>query len=354
LLFSCLLFIGAFFLLIPNLEEFKKYVSSKDQPKEDFNVQKRLKEEEKEESEALEKDLGKSTPSQSENMVNAIIGALFLILGFILFFRVSDSYFKYAPQDLGSSVLLKPFNFQFPVFTVIFIGIFLLIVSLFPLNEALNEFRDLEETQLAYYLKKDLSTSKPKKILFMGLARSGKTTVLEWLLGKQSDTLGSLHATIDHEIRTMTIGNTEVTILDTGGKTTLLDKFIGELAKEIFSGVTTLVFVVDSIELKDITGAKYYFEAILKNLRQHSPGASVFIFQHKLDLIPRDLRIEIRETIIDYLLKDIDSTYLQEKVRYCETSIFLETMVEAMQAVFNVTLGYTISKELLPHQWAKD
>jgi GTPase SAR1 family protein len=180
-----------------------------------------------------------------------------------------------------------------------------------------------------------LARKKTSKILILGLARSGKSTIIRVVTeGKIPSKDEKYHATIDYERKQKTIAGTELTIFDLGGQTAFLDRFTGELSEFIFSGVKSLVFVVDSIEIKDISRAKYYLDLSLKKLSQFSPEASIFIFQHKTDLIPKKLKDEVRKTIRDYL-----SSGVTKEIKYSSTSVFDDSIFRAMGDVYAEASG---------------
>ncbi|MHA2175895.1 MAG: ADP-ribosylation factor-like protein [Candidatus Hodarchaeales archaeon] len=172
---------------------------------------------------------------------------------------------------------------------------------------------------------------KTSKVLILGLARSGKSTIINVVNeGKIVSPPGDdYNATIDYERKHKVIAGTELTIFDLGGQTAFLDRFTGELSEFIFGGVKSLVFVVDSIEIKGISRAKYYLDLSLKKIAQYSPEASIFIFQHKADLIPKKMREEVRNTIEEYL-----GTGLSKKLKYFETSVFSDSIFKAMGEVY--------------------
>lgn len=180
-----------------------------------------------------------------------------------------------------------------------------------------------------------LAKKKTSKVLILGLAESGKSTIIravtEGKIPKKDD---KYNATIDYERKQKVIAGTELTIFDLGGQTAFLDRFTGELSEFIFSGVKTLVFVVDSVNIQGISRAKYYLDLSLKKLSQYSTNASVFIFQHKTDLIPKKLRDEVRKTINDYL-----SAGVTQKLKYYETSVFSDTIFQAMGEVYAEASG---------------
>jgi Ras-related GTP-binding protein A/B len=180
-----------------------------------------------------------------------------------------------------------------------------------------------------------LAKKKTSKVLILGLARSGKSTIIRAVTeGKIPRKDEDYNATIDYERKQKVIAGTELTIFDLGGQTAFLDRFTGELSEFIFSGVKTLVFVVDSIDIQGISRAKYYLDLSLKKLSQYSTNASVFIFQHKTDLVPKKLKNEVRKTINDYL-----SAGVTQRMKYYETSVFSDTIFQAMGEVYAEASG---------------
>ena len=175
-----------------------------------------------------------------------------------------------------------------------------------------------------------LSKKKKSKVLILGLKESGKSTIIKVVLeGKIPKKDDIYHATIDYERKLKVIAGTELTIFDLGGQTSFLDRFTGELSEFIFSGVKSLVFVVDSIDIRNISRAKYYLDLSLKKLEQYSPESSVFIFQHKADLIPKKMRDEVRRTIREYL-----EVGLHKRLKYFETSVFSDSIFKGMGDVY--------------------
>ena len=175
-----------------------------------------------------------------------------------------------------------------------------------------------------------LSKKRTSKILILGLAQSGKSTIIKVVNeGKIPSPNDDYNATIDYERKQKVIAGTELTIFDLGGQTAFLDRFTGELSEFIFSGVKSLVFVVDSIEIKDISRAKYYLDLSLKKIAQYSPNATIFIFQHKADLIPKKMKEEVRRTIEEYLGQGIPA-----RLKYFETSVFSDSIFKAMGEVY--------------------
>ncbi|PWI49251.1 hypothetical protein CEE45_02605 [Candidatus Heimdallarchaeota archaeon B3_Heim] len=171
---------------------------------------------------------------------------------------------------------------------------------------------------------------KVSKVLILGLAESGKSTIIKVVNeGKIPSKDDDYNATIDYERKQKVVAGTELTIFDLGGQTAFLDRFTGELSEFIFTGVKSFVFVVDSIEIKNISRAKYYLDLAVKKLAQFSPEATLFIFQHKADLIPKKMKQEVRKTIEDYL-----GSGIPKKIKYYETSVFSDSIFKAMGEVY--------------------
>lgn len=186
-----------------------------------------------------------------------------------------------------------------------------------------------------------------------GLTHSGKSTIRKWLFNEITDlTETKLPTTIDYETHTQLENNTEIVFWDLGGAPTFFDRCVGrepdlDISSMIFTGMDTLIYVVDSIEIKEITQSRNYLKACLEKTTKHSPMAAIFILQHKIDLIPTKMREEVCHTIKEYLFKDIT-----QHLWYYETSMLNSSIVVAMCAVYHATLGY-IPNNLIPEPLRK-
>ncbi len=178
---------------------------------------------------------------------------------------------------------------------------------------------------LSYLAKKEVS-----KILILGLQASGKTTIIKTVTeGQTPEKEEEYLPTIDYERKRIVIAGQEIVIFDLGGQTTFLDRYTDGLSDFIFSGVSVLIFVVDSMQIKELSRVKHYLDISLAKLAQYSPTASAYLFQHKTDLIPEKLKVEVRSTITDHLLGDTPLL-----LKYYETSVFNTSIFIAMGEVF--------------------
>jgi GTPase SAR1 family protein len=175
-------------------------------------------------------------------------------------------------------------------------------------------------------------TKKPiKKLVFMSLAMTGKTTICKrildenWIPSKDD----RYYAIIDYERYEKKILGTEFTLFNLGGQTAFLDRFTGELAEFIFGGTIAYIYIIDSVDIKSISLAKYYLDLSLKLLNQYSPKSSVFLFIHKQDLLPKSMKDEVNQTIEEYMLKDVNRI-----VRVFHTTVYNNSIFQAMDTVF--------------------
>ena len=131
----------------------------------------------------------------------------------------------------------------------------------------------------------DLVTQQDRKILLMGLAASGKSSIVSIIFeGKNSNDLSEYRATVNYKRIRTDIARTKVQIIDMGGQEKFLSLFVNEMPEFIFSDVKVLVWVIDIANF-DISKSKPFFDLALENLSKFSPHAQIFCLLHKIDLI---------------------------------------------------------------------
>ncbi|MFX0062049.1 MAG: ADP-ribosylation factor-like protein [Candidatus Hermodarchaeota archaeon] len=165
------------------------------------------------------------------------------------------------------------------------------------------------------------SETEADKIILLGLAESGKTTILKVVSeGYIPDKKAPYSATLDYTRKNISLFGKKLTVFDLGGQKAFLDRFIGELAEFIFSGVKILIFVVDIVEVNRLSLAKYYLDLALKRIKQYSSTAAVYVFLHKVDLI--DQKDQTRMNEFSKNIKTFLSTESDYPVTFFETSVF--------------------------------
>ncbi|MHA2173347.1 MAG: ADP-ribosylation factor-like protein [Candidatus Hodarchaeales archaeon] len=179
------------------------------------------------------------------------------------------------------------------------------------------------------------STNIPaKKIVILGLAESGKSTIIKSVIEGVKTDLGERYsATINYQRKMIHLCGLEISIFDLGGQTRFLDKFTGELSQFVFSSVDSFIFIIEPLQSAYFSRAKYYLELSLEKLKLFSPQAKIFLFLHKTDLIPAQNLNIISQNLKKYLTSEI--TY---QIRYYNTSVFSESAFEAVGSVISEVL----------------
>jgi GTPase SAR1 family protein len=170
-----------------------------------------------------------------------------------------------------------------------------------------------------------------KKIVILGLAESGKSTIINSVIEGIKPQRGERYsATINYQRKKKILCGVELNIFDLGGQTRFLDRFTGDLAEFIFSDVDAFIFVIEALQVADFSRAKYYLELSLEKLDQYSSKASIYFFLHKIDLVPDQYIDKISNSVKNYFITD-----LSDKIQYYETSVFSESMFRAIGDIFS-------------------
>ncbi|MFX0185832.1 MAG: ADP-ribosylation factor-like protein [Candidatus Hodarchaeota archaeon] len=170
-----------------------------------------------------------------------------------------------------------------------------------------------------------------KKIVILGLAESGKSTIINSVIEGIKPQRGERYsATINYQRKKKILCGVELSIFDLGGQTRFLDRFTGDLAEFIFSDVDVFIFVIEPLQVADFSRAKYYLELALEKLTQYSSEASIYFFLHKIDLVPDRYIDKISNTVKSYLIAD-----LSDNIQFYETSVFSESMFRTIGDIFS-------------------
>ncbi|MCE7741291.1 MAG: hypothetical protein GOP50_02430 [Candidatus Heimdallarchaeota archaeon] len=165
------------------------------------------------------------------------------------------------------------------------------------------------------------------KLLFLGLAQTGKSSIIQVIFENRSpETTKEIQATLGVRRKLLEFSNLSLNVYDVGGQITYLEEAFIDLRESIFSHIKILFFVIDASKYHDFNLAKSYFDRAIKNLSEYSPDASLVILSHKSDLIPKEERAKAVEVISD--LFEIE---IYPNVEIFETSIFEQSLSDAIK-----------------------
>jgi signal recognition particle receptor subunit beta len=166
----------------------------------------------------------------------------------------------------------------------------------------LLESRALRKLMRLNKLDIPIKKHQGKKILVSGFGMPGVTSVSTVLCTGQPF-MDEPALTLNYEINTLRIRDTDITIVDLGPQSAFLNRFTGELAEFIFSGVQALIFVFDASS-PALPTARRYLEKEIKCLKQYSPNSPYYVLINKMDLIPEEKHEAVINTIKTSLNKE--------------------------------------------------
>ncbi|MCF2143306.1 MAG: 50S ribosome-binding GTPase [Candidatus Heimdallarchaeota archaeon] len=169
------------------------------------------------------------------------------------------------------------------------------------------------------------------KVIVLGLSQSGKTSIRQVVFEgftPQATALNPATVRINRKLFNLAGGN--INLFDIGGQTNYLNEIFEQYKDRTFSNVKAAIFVVDVSDAANIMRSKYYFDMTIKALQSLSRPARVYVFAHKMDVVPLNKREPVVKSIADIF--EIDKF---ENVSIHGTSIFDESVWEAMQKVLS-------------------
>ncbi|MBN1328193.1 MAG: 50S ribosome-binding GTPase [Candidatus Heimdallarchaeota archaeon] len=169
------------------------------------------------------------------------------------------------------------------------------------------------------------------KVIVLGLSQSGKTSIRQVIFEgftPQSTALNAATVRINRKLFNLAGGS--INLFDIGGQTNYLDEVFQQYKNRTFTDVKAAIFVVDVSDAANIMRSKYYFDLTLKSLSSFSKPARIYIFAHKMDVMPLNRREAALASIAD-----IFEIKKYENVSIHGTSIFDQTVWDAMQLVLS-------------------
>lgn len=166
----------------------------------------------------------------------------------------------------------------------------------------------------------------------MGRSGSGKSSMRSIIFSNYSafDTR-RLGATIDVEHSHLRfLGNMTLNLWDCGGQDVFMDNYFTNQKDHIFKMVEVLIHVFD-VESKEVSKDIDVFVKSLKQLKQFSPNAKIFVLLHKMDLVQIDRREELFDIMMNKL-KETSKVYGFDIVGF-PTSIWDESLYKAWSSI---------------------
>lgn len=182
-------------------------------------------------------------------------------------------------------------------------------------------------------LIKDLDKGEfGSKLLFIGLAQTGKTSIIQVVFeNKTPETTSEILATVGVRRKLVDFSDISLNVYDVGGQITYLEEAFVDLRESIFTRIKVLFFVVDTSKHDDFDLAKMYFRRAIRNLNEYSPEGKMVVLAHKMDLVPT----EERENIISSITEIFELEDYSE-VEIYETSIYEETLIAAIEKALGI------------------
>ena len=151
-----------------------------------------------------------------------------------------------------------------------------------------------------------------KKILFVGLAQTGKTSIIHVVFSGWNPKDGrDIPATISFTRQTKEFSNMNIFEYCIGGQTTFLEQALGTSKETTFSDTDYLFFVVDAANPWEHQRARDYFLWTVRNAREFSKNPTIRILAHKIDLIPDESKeIVINQIAEIFYLNEFDNIEL--------------------------------------------
>jgi Ras-related GTP-binding protein A/B len=169
-----------------------------------------------------------------------------------------------------------------------------------------------------------------KKVLLMGKAQSGKTSMRSIIFANYlaRDTM-RLSPTLEmehHHVRFL--GNLVLNLWDCGGQDAFYESYFERDREMIFRSVELLIYVFD-IESDHPEKDIEHYSGVLEAIEENSPDARIFVLIHKFDLVAE----EERDAIFADRRKHIEDHSRGLSLTCFRTSIWDETLYKAWSEI---------------------
>lgn len=183
----------------------------------------------------------------------------------------------------------------------------------------------------------DKDSEKVQKVLLMGRAGSGKTSMRSIIFANYlaRETYRFTFTVDINRSRVRFLGNLVLSLWDCGGQGLFMEQYFQSQKDQIFKNVEVLIYVFEVLS-KEPEKDLEYFKSCLAALEELSKGAKIFCLIHKMDLIAESMRDKVFEQ------KEQEILALAENFNvFCfKTSIWDETLYKAWSDIVNILLPH--------------
>ena len=150
------------------------------------------------------------------------------------------------------------------------------------------------------------NSKNTKKIVLMGLDNSGKTSIVLCLKGvKNLSSFTAITPTRGFEINKFRTLGSEFNIWDFGGQEKFREDYFKNF-KDHIKGASKLIYVIDIQDRERYDISLEYLAEIITLLRKTKVNLDFSLFLHKFDPDMEIVKKEIKEEVIQTLIKRID------------------------------------------------
>ena len=180
------------------------------------------------------------------------------------------------------------------------------------------------EVELENKIQKDVYV---KKILFIGLAQTGKTSIINVVFsGLSPEDTNDIPATINSSRQIKDLSNMNILINDVGGQTSFLEHALTISKEMLFSDLFALFYVVDASNFGEYQQSRDYFLRALRTVAEFNKTTKINLIVHKMDLIPNDSKDKITSQ-----LAELFNVNEHENIKLSGTSIFDSSIFDVIK-----------------------
>ncbi|MFW9852749.1 MAG: ADP-ribosylation factor-like protein [Candidatus Thorarchaeota archaeon] len=170
------------------------------------------------------------------------------------------------------------------------------------------------------------------KVAILGLSQSGKTSIRQVIFEGFAPEATSLNpATVRINRKLFNMAGSSINLFDVGGQSAYINEAFDQYKERTFSDVKAVIFVVDVSDAANVMRSKYYFDLTVENIKSISPNGKIYVFAHKMDVVPTNKREAVLQSIKDIF--EIENT---PNTEIHGTSIYEDTLWDAMQQVLTL------------------